>query len=150
MGSFWEERRRIVGRKLDCGDDVAERLAHEVIGAAIEVHRGLGPGLHELVYEKALSHELNLRGIPHDRQAPVPVHYKGVCVGEGFIDLLIDGRLVIELKAVEELHPVHFAQLRGYLLVSNRRLGLLINLNVPILQDGIKRVVNSRGRPTQI
>ena len=146
MTSYWEERRKLVWKDRGCGDEVAEKLAHDVIGAAIEVHRRLGPGLHELVYEKALSRELDLREIPHCRQAPVPVIYKGVLVGEGFIDILVDDRLVLELKAVEELHPVHFAQLRGYLCVSDRRLGLLINFNVPLLQNGINRVINARSR----
>ena len=117
-----------------------------MIGAAIEVHRALGPGLPELIYEKALSRELTLRHIPHTRQAPVPVHYKGELMGEGFIDILVDGRLVLELKSIEELHPVHYAQVRAYLCASDRRLGLLINFNNSTLHEGIKRIVNSGTR----
>ena len=125
-----------------CGDEVAEKLAHAVIGAAIEVHRELGPGLPETAYEAALAHELTLRSIHHQRQSPVPIHYKGVLVGEGRVDLLVEGRLIIELKACEQLNHLHRAQVRAYLCATGHRLALLINFNVSVLHDGIKRVLN--------
>lgn len=125
-----------------CGDEIAEGLAYQVIGAAIEVHRELGPGLLEAAYEGALSRELSLRGIEHQRQAPLAIHYKGATVGDCRIDLLVGGRLIVELKACDELHPIHFAQVRAYLCVTGLRLGLLINFNVMVLRDGIKRVLN--------
>lgn len=124
------------------GDEVAEQIAHAVIGAAIEVHRELGPGLPESAYEGALAHELSLRHIQHTRQAPVAIVYKGVVVGQGRVDLLVQGRLVIELKSCEQLNELHRAQVRAYLCVLGLRLGLLINFNVAVLHDGIKRVLN--------
>lgn len=127
-----------------CGDPSLEQLAHGVIGAAIEVHRLIGPGLPESVYETALSHELALRQIDHERQVPLPVVYKGVTVGEGRMDLVVDKRLVVELKSCEQLHDVHRAQVRAYLCVTGFLLGLLINFHVAVLQDGIRRVINSR------
>ena len=127
-----------------CGDPSLERLAHAVIGAAIEVHRVIGPGLPETVYETALSHELTLRQISHERQVPLPVLYKGVQVGEGRMDLVVERRLVVELKACEQLHDVHRAQVWAYVCATGFLLGLLINFNVAMLQDGIRRVINSR------
>jgi GxxExxY protein len=120
-----------------------DRLAHSVIGAAIEVHRLLGPGFLEAVYEEALCIELRLRGIPFARQVVVALDYKGQAVGEGRLDLLIDGSLIIELKAVDMLLPIHSAQLLSYLKMTGHPLGLLINFNVPILKYGIKRTVLS-------
>jgi GxxExxY protein len=124
-------------------DDETEDLATAVIGAAIEVHKELGPGLPENSYKLALSHELDLRGIPHACEVRVPIIYKGKPVGEGWIDILVAGKLVVELKAVEALTPVHRAQVVTYLRVTNLKLGLLINFNVVILKDGIKRVINT-------
>lgn len=113
-----------------------------VIGAAIEVHRVLGPGLLESVYERSLCRELTLRGIERERQVQLPVVYKGEDLGcEFFMDVVVDNRLVLELKTVERLEPIHTAQLLTYLKLSKIRLGLLINFNVPVLRDGIKRVV---------
>jgi GxxExxY protein len=126
------------------GDEVAEGLAHAVIGAAIEVHRELGPGLPESAYEAALAHELSLRGLQCERQAPVAIVYKGVPVGDGRIDLFVERRLVVELKACEALNDLHRAQVRAYLCVTGLRLGLLINFNVAVLHDGIRRVLNGR------
>lgn len=116
-------------------------LSRAVIGAAIEVHRALGPGFLESVYEKALDIELKSRGIPFVRQHPVGVAYKGQLVGEGQLDFLVDNQLVIELKAVEALLPIHSAQLLSYLKATQCRIGLLINFNVPILVKGVKRLV---------
>ena len=118
-------------------------LSGKIIGAAIEVHRVLGPGLLESAYELALAHELGICGIRVERQKPVALRYKEIVLGDGFrLDLLVDGCLVVEIKAVESLLPIHEAQLLTYLRLSGHRLGLLINFNVPILKNGIKRVVN--------
>src|SRR5436305_13157681 len=102
-------------RGEDCADEQSEELAHSVIGAAIEVHRILGPGLPETIYRRALSHELDLRGIPHACEAPLPVVYKNQLVGEGRIDMLVRGRLIVELKSVESLSDVHRALPIAYL-----------------------------------
>ena len=118
-----------------------DQLAREVIGAAIEVHRELGPGLLESVYEAALVVELTERRIPFVRQAHTQLKYKGQAIGEGRLDLLVDEVLVVELKSVEALMPVHVAQVLSYLRASSCRLGLLINFNVDVLKNGIKRVV---------
>jgi GxxExxY protein len=120
-----------------------DRLAREVIGVAIEVHRHLGPGFLESVYEEALVIELALRGIPFERQRPVPVSYKERNVGEGRIDLLVAEELLVELKAVGALAPIHRAQVISYLKAVGLHLGVLINFNVPVLKQGIKRIVLS-------
>lgn len=125
-------------------DSHVNKLSNMVIGAAIDVHRELGPGYLESVYEKALCHELTLRNIPHIQQAEIHIGYKGVEVGEGRIDLLVGNLLIVELKAVDELAPIHKAQVLSYLKATNLHLGLLINFNVPILRDGIQRIVLSR------
>lgn len=134
----WRERQ---SQKLD---DELERLASEVVEAALEVHRALGPGLPENVYEAALSHELSLRNIPHVRQVPIAVFYKGKAVGEGRIDLLVGGKLVVELKAVEQISSLHRSQVISYLSIQKLELGLLVNFNVELLRDGLKRVIKSR------
>jgi GxxExxY protein len=122
----------------------ADDLARSVIGAAIEVHRNLGPGFLESVYEEAMVVELGLRALPFERQRPVPVRYKGRDVGEGRIDLVVDKELIVELKAVDALAPIHTAQVLSYLKAMRLPLGLLINFNVPILRSGIRRVVRSQ------
>lgn len=121
-------------------DSELDRLAHDVIGAAIEVHRCLGPGFLEEAYEKALCLELETRDIPYKRQVEVKVMYKGRDISTGFIDLLIGDRLILELKAVEALIPVHTAQAISYLRMTGHRLALLINFNVPMLRQGVKRI----------
>jgi len=134
-----------------CGNDAAkvepgealDELAHAVIGAAIEVHRNLGAGFQESVYEKALCVELKLRGIPFERQRAVKIDYKGHEVGTGVIDLLVGGKLVVELKTVEELLPVHSAQVISYLKAIGSKLGLLLNFKAAVLKHGIRRVVLS-------
>ena len=118
-------------------------LANAVIGAAIEVHRSLGPGYLESVYEEALGIELSDRMIAFQRQHPISVLYKGKTVGEGRLDLLVGDRLIVELKAVETLLPVHKAQVISYLKASRLHLGLLVNFNASVLRDGIQRVVYS-------
>lgn len=119
----------------------ANELTAEIIGAAIEVHRHLGPGLLESAYEECLCRELSLRGIGVERQKPLPVAYKGQELDCGFrIDLLVED-VVVELKSVEELLPVHEAQLLTYLKLSGKQIGLIINFNVPVLKQGIRRRV---------
>jgi len=120
-----------------------DRLARTVIGAAIEVHRHLGPGYLEGVYEEALAVELRLRGVLFERQKAIAVTYKGHNVGEGRVDLLVGDELLVELKAVEALAPIHKAQLLSYLKAMGCHLGLLINFNVPVLRAGVQRVVLS-------
>ena len=118
-----------------------DALARRVIGAAIEVHRALGPGYLESVYEEDLALELEAQRIDCDRQAPVRIDYKGQVVGEARLDLLVAGRLIVELKAVDALLPIHQAQVLSYLKATQRQLGLLINFNVRVLRDGVKRIV---------
>lgn len=118
-----------------------DKLAYRVIGAAIEVHRVLGPGFLESVYQQALGVELHLRQIPFMPQAMVAVNYKGASVGEGKLDFLVGNSLIVELKAVENLAPIHSAQVISYLKMTGHQIGLLINFNVPILKQGIKRIV---------
>ncbi|WP_081752790.1 GxxExxY protein [Kallotenue papyrolyticum] len=122
---------------------LADRVSREVIGAAIEVHKTLGPGLLESAYEACLCYELQLRGIAFERQVPLPIVYKGVRLDCGYrLDLLVENLLIIELKAVEQIEPIHDAQLLTYLRLTGIWLGLLINFNVPVLRQGIKRLVN--------
>lgn len=116
-------------------------LSHSIISTAIEVHRFLGPGFLETVYEEALDVELQLRGISFVRQAPIKIGYKDHCVGEHRLDFLIEDTLVLEIKAINEFAPIHSAQVLSYLKATGKELGLLINLNVPMLVDGIKRIV---------
>jgi GxxExxY protein len=119
-----------------------DRLAREVIGAAIEVHRALGPGFSESIYESALCLELTSRNIPYVRQPAVAVDYKGTVVGEGRLDLWVGRALVVELKAIESVAPWHSAQVLAYLRATRCKLGLLINFNVPTLKQGISRIIN--------
>ncbi len=116
-------------------------LSGKVISAAYEIHKELGPGLLESVYETCLAYELKESGIKFERQVPIPVRYKNVLQETGFrIDLLVEKQLVVELKAVDAILPIHKAQLLTYLKLSECRLGLLINFNVDVLKNGIKRV----------
>ena len=113
-----------------------------IIGAAIEVHRTLGPGLLESAYEQCLSHEFALREISFERQKPLHVNYKGVQLDCGYrLDFLVAGMVVVELKAIECLLPIHQAQVLSYLKLGGWKLGLLINFHAPLLREGIKRVV---------
>lgn len=124
-------------------DLATDELARSVIGAAIDVHRALGPGLLESVYEEALAHELVQREIPFARQVHVELAYKGHVIGQGRLDVLADDRLVVELKAVENLLPLHSAQLLSYLKLTGYPLGLLINFNVNLLKEGLRRVLRA-------
>ncbi len=122
----------------------ADRLAHAVVGAAVEVHKQLGPGFLESVYEEAMCVELGLRGIAFTRQQPAEVTYKGRAIAGSRLDLVVGESVLVELKAVDRLAPIHTAQLISYLKATGYRLGLIINFNVPRLKDGIKRVVLGR------
>ncbi len=120
-----------------------EKLSEKIIGAAIEVHKVLGPGLLESTYERCLVHELTLQGIYAERQRKQPIHYKGLEIDEGYrIDILVDGQIILELKVVDRLNKIHMAQLLTYMKLSGCHLGYLINFNVRLLKDGIKRMVN--------
>lgn len=118
-------------------------ISEQIIGAAIEVHKAIGPGLLESAYEACLKHELKLRGLAVEVQRPLPIEYKGLKLDCGYrIDLLVEGQVVVELKAVQSLDPIHDAQLLTYLKIGGWNLGLLINFNVPLLKQGIRRMVN--------
>ena len=121
-----------------------DEIAHKLIGALIEVHRKLGPGFIEKIYEEAVCLELKKRDIAYERQVVVNVFYDGSIIGEGRIDLLIEKKIILELKAVESISPVHQAQIMSYLRMTNLELGLLVNFNVAVLKNGIKRVVFSK------
>ena len=123
------------------GDDRAEAAAAAVVDAALRVHKALGPGLLESVYEACLAHELAKRGISFRTQVTLPVRYDGVQLDAGFrVDLLVEDRVIVELKAVETLLPIHEAQLITYLKLSGLRLGLLLNFNVRLLREGMRRI----------
>ena len=127
-------------RRQEPGEDV-DALAHAVIGAALEVHKTLGPGYPESIYEEALCHELMLKSIPFERQHSVPVSYKGHHCGEGRLDLWVDRKLIVELKAVEQVLSKHKAQGKAYLVATRCQLALVINFNEALLKDGIHRIV---------
>ena len=125
-------------------------LSSAIIGAAIEVHRTLGPGLLESAYEQCLAQELSLRDIPFERQKLLPIHYKGTQLDCGYrLDFLVAGIIVVEVKALEALLAIHQAQLLSYLKLGGWKLGLLINFHVPLLREGIKRVVFGLEEPPQ-
>ena len=120
-----------------------DELSYKVIGCAMEVHKTLGPGLFENIYEQALVHELTLNGIPVKTQVEIEINYKGTNLGNGLrLDVLVDNTLIVELKSVEELKPLHHKQLLTYLRLTDKHVGLLINFNTENLKDGIKRIVN--------
>jgi GxxExxY protein len=123
--------------------DKTNQLSAVIVDSALTVHKALGPGLLERLYEQCLLHELKLRGVIVGSQVPLPIEYKGLRIEEALrIDILVENLVVIEIKSVESILPVHEAQLSTYLKPSNNRLGLLINLNSPLIKDGIKRIVN--------
>jgi GxxExxY protein len=129
-------------RRVPAGEEVDE-LTEAIIGALIEVHRVLGPGLTEIMYENAVCNELKLRSIKYARQVPVAVEYKGKSIGDTRLDIVVEDKLILELKACETLNSVHRAQVICYLRATKLKIGLLVNFNVSILKDGIKRVVLS-------
>ena len=119
------------------------KLTSEIIAAAIEVHRHLGPGLLESTYEECLNTELAERGLCIERQLAFPVFYKGHRLNTGYrIDLLVNEQVVIELKAVQKIEPIHLAQLLTYMKLSDKKYGLLLNFNVPLMKNGIRRLLN--------
>jgi len=121
----------------------ADYLSNKVVGAAIEVHKYLGPGLLESAYEECLCRELTIQRLPFERPLPLPVDYKGARLDCGYrLDIVVNDLIILELKSIESLEPIHTAQLLTYLKLTRRWLGLLINFNVPVLKNGIKRVVN--------
>ncbi len=121
---------------------IEEELTEKVIGSAIEVHKFWGPGLYEEIYERSLCHELTLRQLKFQSQLKIPLVYKGEKVGDDLrLDMCVENKVVIEIKHVRELLPVHDAQLLTYLRLTRCRVGLLMNFNVPVLKDGIKRMV---------
>jgi GxxExxY protein len=118
-------------------------VTHDIIGAAIEVHRYLGPGLLESLYRECVCHELRLRNVIFDREVAVSLQYKGLQLHQSYrIDLIVAGSIIVELKSVEKVHPVHQAQVLTYLKLKRLPLGLLINFNVPVLRAGIVRIAN--------
>jgi len=117
------------------------KLSSKIIGAAIEVHKALGPGLLESAYEECLCHEFKLRSFPYERQKELPIEYKGVKLDCGYrLDIVVWNKIILELKSCSELLPIHEAQLLTYLKLTNMKVGLLINFNVPVLKEGIKRL----------
>jgi GxxExxY protein len=125
-------------------DEVVDVWAAAVVDAAIEVHRYLGPAFSESAYENALCHELELRGVPFERQVAVPLEYKGLPIGEGRVDILVGRVLVVELKALPSLLPVHVNQVLSYLSATGLSLGLLLNFGERHMKTGVRRVVLSR------
>jgi GxxExxY protein len=118
-----------------------DALVQQSIGALLAVHRELGPGMSEGVYAAAIRFELNERGIPYETERTYPVRYRGKLLCHQRLDLFIDQRLVVEIKSVDRLHPVHVAQVVSYLRLTGARVGLLVNFNVPMLKQGIRRIV---------
>jgi len=118
-----------------------DAIARRVIGAAIEVHRLLGPGFLESIYKKAMEYELRMSGLFVEKEKEILIPYKDIQIPGQRLDLLVGGRIIVELKAVESLVPIHEAQLISYLKATHLRLGLLINFRVPLLKDGIRRIV---------
>jgi len=120
------------------------QLSSKIIGAAIEVHKALGPGLLESAYEKCLCHELKLRGLSFDNQKPLPLVFKGEELDCGYrLDIVVDNAIILEVKSCERIEPIHKAQLLTYLKLSGLKLGLVLNFNVPAMRDGIVRMVNA-------
>jgi GxxExxY protein len=121
----------------------ANQLTGEIIGAAIEVHRCMGPGLLESTYEECLVSELTGRNLQVSRQLELPIHYKGKRLNAGYcIDLLVSDQVIVELKSVRRLEPIHEAQLLTYLKLAAKRYGLLLNFNVPVMKQGVRRLLN--------
>ena len=133
-----EQKHRVEMKALGVSEE--DPLTGEIIGAAIEVHRFFGPGLLESIYEKALTHELELRGVTVVCRQSVPVCYKGKMLEDFRLDLLVGGEVIVELKTVDALLPIHTAQLLTYLKLTGRKRGLLINFKVERFVDGVKRV----------
>lgn len=130
--------------EVDSEREWLDKITEKIIGAAIEVHKSLGPGLLESAYEECLCYELSQNGLKFERQVPLPVLYKGVKLDCGYkMDLVVENEVVVEIKAVERLIPVNDAQLLSYLKLHNKKVGLLLNFHVPVLKSGLKRIVNN-------
>jgi GxxExxY protein len=142
-----EEHECFVDEDLEPNPEL-NRITNAIIGAAIEVHRIVGPGQLEAAYEEAMAIEMNLRQISFKRQLDIDLIYKGHTIGKGRLDFLVEGLVVLDLQAVERLAPVHTAQMISYLTITGHQLALLINFNVPALRHGIKRIAG-RPRPSQ-
>ena len=138
-------------QKGEAVEDNLNELTERVIGACIEIHRTLGPGLLESAYEECLCYELGKQGLEFTRQQPLPVVYKGVRLDCGYVmDVVVENALILELKTVERLLPIHEAQLLTYLKLTGLSLGLLLNFNVPVFKYGVKRIANNyKGQTTQ-
>ncbi len=129
--------------------DAINDITYQIVGAAIEVHRVLGPGLLESAYEACMAYEFVTRGIPFVREVGLPVVYKGVCVDCGFrVDFIVDEKVIVEIKAVEAITPVHEAQVNTYLRLSGCKIGLLLNFNTRRMTDGVKRLIWDRPSET--
>jgi len=123
--------------------EIENIISNKIIGLAIEVHRSLGPGLLESAYQECLYYELKNNGLKVEKEKPMPIVYKDMKLDHGYrIDLLVEHKVVVEIKTVDTLIDVHFAQVLTYLKLGNYKLGLLINFNVPLLKNGIKRIIN--------
>jgi GxxExxY protein len=124
-------------------------ITEKIIGAAIEVHRHLGPGLLESAYEECLCYELNQAGLRFERQVHLPIHYKGIQLEGAYrMDVIVEDAVVVEIKATEQMLPLYSAQVLTYLRSAHKTIGLLINFNVPLLKDGLRRIVNEYPGPT--
>ena len=143
-----EEEDLVVDEDME-PDPALNRITNAIIGAAIEVHRALGPGHLESVYEEAMAIEMELRGIAFQRQLDIRLTYKGRDVGKGRLDFLIEGAVILDLKSIEKLASVHSAQMISYLSITGRRLRIIINFNVPALRHGIKRIAGRTRVPDQ-
>jgi len=128
-------------KSMETNIDRLNSITEQIIGCAIEVHKNLGPGLLESIYERALCYELILKGLRHKPQVTIPIFYKGQTLGEHRIDLIVEDAIIIEIKAVDQMISVFDAQLLSYLRLTHIKLGLLINFNVPVLKSGIKRII---------
>ena len=131
-------------------DPETDKIGSQIVDAAYQVHLNLGPGLLENAYEVCLAHEISQRGLKVEQQVAVPLVYKGVRMNVGFrIDLLVEGRVIVEVKAVEQLLPVHRAQVITYLKLSKNKLGYLVNFNAPIMKKGLERIAFSRPKTSE-
>jgi GxxExxY protein len=144
MNQIEIERRLQASTNNGWSGSLHSELTGRIIGAAIAVHRELGPGKLESVYERALAIELHAQRMPFRTQVPIPMLYRGESVGDFFADLIVDRKVLVELKAVDALRSVHRAQVLSYLRATGLELGLLINFNVRVLKDGVRRLIHSR------
>lgn len=124
-------------------EGLSDRRTHDIVGSAIDVHRQLGPGLLETAYERCLCRELFLRGIEHERQVQLPIEYRGIRLDCGYrLDLVVKQSVIVEVKSVSRILPIHRAQVLTYLKLTGLQIGLLINFNVEMLKDGVHRIIN--------